>query len=165
MIWKWHREPGNCQSFCPWGVNALRGKIRASWVCSFVSMFWFKMVGQVLFQSRLKDQFSSLFPALSPQIQTSFCFCFCFFFFSGLNDPEATELVLGLLRIRFILWSIQGLPWKSWETQLKSQRLPQTPRSSGLRRLGIKLPFKYFYSLVPSANKETDWLCLVALWH
>lgn len=50
------------------------------------------MVGQVLFQSRLKDQFSSLFPALSPQIQTSF------WFFSGLNDPEATELVLGLLR-------------------------------------------------------------------
>ena len=100
-----------------------------------------------------------------PKSRLHFVFVFAFFFFSGLNDPEATELVLGLLRIRFILWSIQGLPWKSWETQLKSQRLPQTPRSSGLRRLGIKLPFKYFYSLVPSANKETDWLCLVALWH
>lgn len=146
--------------FLPLRCECSGGKIRASRVCSFVSMFWFKMVGQVLFQSGLKDQFSSLFPALSPQIQTSF-----FFFFSSLNDPEATELVLGLLRIRFILWSIQGLPWKSWETQLKSQRLPRTPGSSGLRRLGIKLPFKYFYSLVPSANKETDRLCLVALWH
>lgn len=107
----------------------------------------------------------SIFIFISCTLPPNPDFNFFFFFFSGLNDPEATELVLGLLRIRFILWSIQGLPWKSWETQLKSQRLPRTPGSSGLRRLGIKLPFKYFYSLVPSANKETDRLCLVALWH
>ena len=59
------------------------------------------MVGQVLFQSRLKDQFSSLFPAFSPQIQTSF-----FFFFPGLNDPEATELVLGLLRENMVYFMV-----------------------------------------------------------
>lgn len=117
------------------------------------------MVGQVLFQSRLKDQFSSLFPCTLPQIQTSF------WFFSGLNDPEATELVLGLLREYGLFYGQSKSSLEIPETQLKSQRLPQTPRSSGLGRLGIKLPFKYFYSLVPSANEETDWLCLVALWH